>query len=85
MAFPPLAMSQELIAIIGIGIALAGLQLTGLRSLHGRIDRLEGRMDRLEARIDRIEARLSHLEQRMSHLEGLLEGLREAITGRVAS
>ena len=41
-------MGQELIDIIGIGITLAGLQLTGLRSLHERIDRFKARMAHLE-------------------------------------
>ena len=43
-------------------------------------------MTRLESRLDgKIEAlstQLGELRERMAHLEGLLEGLREAITGR---
>ena len=68
-------MSMELIALIGIGvtvitigIALATLILNTQRNL------------RADMQAQR-EAIISLLE-RMAHLEGLLEGLREAITGR---
>ena len=68
-------MSMELIALIGIGVtvistgvALAALILNSQRNL------------RADMQAQR-EAIISLLE-RMAHLEGLLEGLREAITGR---
>ena len=68
-------MSMELIALMGIGVtiisvgvALAALILTTQRNL--RTD--------MQAQREII---ISLLE-RMAHLEGLLEGLREAITGR---
>ena len=61
-------MSMELIAIIGVGVTLAGLILNGQRYQRADMQALR-------------EAIISLLE-RMAHLEGLLEGLREAITGR---
>ncbi len=61
-------MSMELIAIIGVGITLAGLILNGQRYQRADMQALR-------------EAIIS-LRERMAHLEGLLEGLREAITGR---
>ena len=64
-------MSPEIIAIIGTGIALAGLIL---RQGMG--------IDRLEQRIDRLDQGQADLRERMAKLEGLLEGLREAIAGR---
>ena len=64
-------MSPEIIAIIGTGIALAGL------ILHQGM-----RIDRLEQRIDRLDQGQADLRERMAKLEGLLEGLREAIAGR---
>ena len=64
-------MSPEIIAIIGTGIALAGLIL-----------RQGMRIDRLEQRIDRLDQGQAELRERMAKLEGLLEGLREAIAGR---
>ena len=58
-----------------------------------RIDRLETqtneRFDRLETqtneRFDRLENRLAAVEHGQAKLEGLLEGLREAISGRRAA
>ena len=41
-------------------------------------------MPRLESRFDAMEKQFGELRARMAHLEGLLERLREAITGRAA-
>ena len=60
---------------------------------HQRLARLESRVDE---RIDRLEARLrddikqlgdrvARMEHSQAKLEGLLEGLREAISGRAAA
>ena len=91
----------SLMAILTVGVMLAGIILVASRRTDARIDRLEGstnaridrleestnaRIDRLEestnARIDRLEGGLGELRERMAHLEGMLDGLREAITGR---
>ena len=69
-------MSVELIGIVTVGVALAGVILTSSRGL--RQD-----MRRLDERIGGLESQIGELRERMAHLEGLLEGLREAITGRV--
>ena len=57
--------------------------------LDERIGVLESRMDEringLESRFDAMEKQFGELRERMAHLEGLLEGLREAITGRSAA
>ena len=55
--------------------------------------RLDGRITAVESRLDtqigelreRLEPQISELLERIVHLEGLLEGLREAITRRIAS
>ena len=101
-------MSGELIAIVGVGVALAGLILTSSRGLRRDMredmGKLESRLredigkleSRLDERIDRLEARLrddikqlgdrvGRMEHSQAKLEGLLEGLREAITGRIAA
>lgn len=54
-------MSPELIGILGVGVALAGLILTGKRDT--------------DRRIDALAARISAVEQRMDCVEGLMEGL----------
>ena len=76
------SMSNELIALVAVGAALAGLILTTSRGL--RQDMKQGEA-RLEAQINGLRGEVNQLRERMSHLEGLLEGLREAITGRVTA
>ena len=91
-------MSGEMIAIVAVGVALAGVILTATRGLRQDMGRLEARLDErigalesrlngsikaLESRFDAMEHQFGELRERMAHLEGLLEGLREAITGRV--
>ena len=68
-------MSMELIALIGIGVtvistgvALAALILNTQRNLR--------------ADMQALREEIVSLRERVAHLEGLLEGLREAITGR---
>ena len=61
-------MSPELIGILGVGVAVAGLMLTGKRDTDRRIDALATRMTSLEQR-------MAAIEQRMARMEGLLEGL----------
>lgn len=78
-------MSAEFWAIIGVGVALAGVQWRMYASLNanlnGRMDRIEARMDRIEARMDRIEARIEGIEaaltsvkERLSRIEGWIAG-----------
>ena len=54
--------------------------------LDERIGALESRLDEringLESRFDAMEKQFGELRERMAHLEGLLEGLREAVSGR---
>ena len=64
-------MSGELIAILAMGVALAGVILTATRGLRQDINNLRGEV--------------GELRERMAHLEGLLEGLREAITVRATA
>ena len=78
-----------LIAVLAVGGTLAGMILTGNRGLRQDMARLESRLDR---RIDGLESQSNALRcgngdhrERMAKLEGLLEGLREAITGRAAA
>ena len=68
-------MSGEITAILGVGVALAGLILTSVCRL---------RQD-MQAQIGGLRSEIAQLRERMAHLEGLLEGLREAISGRAAA
>ena len=93
-------MSGEIIAILTVGVALAGVILASSRGLRQDMTRMESRLDErigalesrlderingLESRFDAMEKQFGDLRERMAHLEGLLEGLREAITGRAAA
>ena len=61
-------MHAEIIAIVTVGVALAGVILTSALWVRQDINELRGEV--------------GTLRERMAHLEGLLEGLREAIVGR---
>ena len=67
---------------IGGFIGLAALMVGLFAWLRQDINRLETRLSKVEARMD---AQTSELRGRMAKLEGLLEGLRESITGRRAA
>ena len=75
-------MGGEIFAILAVGVALAGVILTSNRGVQQDMAQMESRLDK---RISGLESQIGELRERMAHLEGLLEGLREAITGRVSS
>ncbi len=86
-------MSGEIIAILSVGIGL-GLLSTGLFAwLRTDLVKVEERLradlvtveERLRADFKQLADRVGRLEYGQARLEGLLEGLREAITGRAAS
>ena len=61
-------MSSELIAILTIGVSLGGGQLATALWVAGRFER--------------VGKEMADLRERLARLEGLLDGLREAISGR---
>ena len=85
-------MSGAIITMVSVGVALAGL-LVGLfawmrsdmvkseERLRGEIAGLRGEINDLRERVD---VQIGELRERMAHLEGLLEGIRDFVTGRVA-
>ena len=60
-----------------------GDRIDGVEDKLGR--RIDGVEDTLGRRIDGVERGQAELRERMAKLEGLLEGLREAISGRRAA
>ena len=62
-------MSPEMIAILAVGAALAGLIWQSQRALRAE---LTARMDRIESRMERMEGRLAELGDRVSRIEGML-------------
>ena len=68
-------MSVELIGIVAVGATLTGVILTSNRGL-----RKDVRDD-----MKQLGNRVGRMEHSQAKLEGLLEGLREAISGRAAA
>ena len=68
-------MSMEVITIVSLGLTIVtvGIMLASL-ILHGQ------RAQRAD--IKAVQEEIGGLRERMAHLAGLIEGLREAITGR---
>ena len=77
----------ELVAILGVGVALLAVQVVSAQRTDRRIEGLETCIAGLESRMasleQRLETRIVSLEQRMARLEGLLDGLREGLFERV--
>ena len=72
-----MSLTPELIAILAVGVTLAGIVLQGQRGLGVRMDRLETRMDAFEAEMRAIRDRLSRLAGRMDFLEACIVGRNE--------
>ena len=72
-------MTPELVGFLAIIIAIVGLGVALAMFIHAGLGRLEGRIDTLAQRISGMEQRMSAIEQRLARLEGVLDGLREAL------
>ncbi len=66
-------------------LATVGLATLLVNVTRGIERRLTVRMDALDSRMDALTASQGEIRERMAKLEGLLEGLREAVTGRRAA
>ena len=78
-----------LVAVIVVSVTLGGLILTSNRGLKQDMAQMETRlredMSQLRGDVKQLGDRVARLEHGQAKLEGLLEGLREAITGRVTA
>ena len=84
-----------LIAVLTVGVALAGLMIGlfawlrqdikelrhGMGDLRERMARVEGNVARLEGNVARLDSRLAHLDGRLAHLEGTVDVLRKEVAG----
>ncbi len=90
-------MSPEMIAILAVGVALAGLMLRGQHGLGKRVDELRGDLDKrvgelrgdldkrvgeLRGDIAGLDARLRSVETGLAEVRGQLTMVRDYITGR---
>ena len=81
------------LAVVSAAIAMLIVMDTSFRSLRGEMKDLRGRIDaqgeqlreRIDAQGKETGEQIGQLRERMAKLEGLLEGLREAITGKRAA
>ena len=64
-----------LVAVVAIGVGLAGLVLASWRGVRQEIRDLRNHMGR-------IDSHIAELRERMGHVEGLLQGLRDAFIPR---
>ncbi len=71
-----------LVAVLAMGVTLAGLILTSSRRLRQDMAQQEAR---LREDMKQLAERVARVEHSQAKLEGLLEGLREAIIGRIAA
>ena len=74
-----------ILATIGLATLIVNVARGIERRLTARMDALDTRMDALNTRMDGLTASQGELRERMAKLEGLLEGLREAVSGRRAA
>ncbi len=76
----------EVITVIAVGVGVSGLILNGQRNAREEMKEfkaeMKARFEKIEGRLGQIEGRLGVLERQQAKLEGLLDGLREAISGR---
>ena len=85
-----MVMTPEAWTAIGTGVVVLIAIATSHRHLRGEMkafrDELRAEMNEkmngLHRRMDQLQAEFGGLRERTVRLEGLLEGLREAITGR---
>ena len=76
-----MAVTPESWTVIGTGIVILVAIATSHRQL--RVE-FRSEINRLRDEVKGIHAEIGQLRERMAKLEGLLEGLREAVTGRRA-
>ena len=79
-------MTPEAWTVIGTGVVILVAIAAFSRQIRSEMSELRGEMsglrNQMNDRMDGVHAEIGRLRERMAKLEGLLEGLREAITGR---
>ena len=82
-------MTIEIGGFIGLAALMAGLFAWLSQDVNRLETRMDARLSEIETRISEVETNMntqsSELRERMAKLEGLLEGMRESITGRRAA
>ena len=71
-------MTPEMIAILAVGVALAGLMLRSHQGLGKRMDALERQFDK---RIDGLDKRIDGLDKRMDGFDKRIDGFDKRMDG----
>lgn len=71
-------MSPEIVSILAVGVALAGLILTGLRGV--RVD-MRTEINGLRGEVADLRAEVGELRERVARLEGMFEGFIRSFDG----
>ncbi len=67
-------MSAELVSILAVGVALAGLILTGLHGVRAELNGVRIELNAVRAELNDVRTDVGDLRERMARLEGLFEG-----------
>ena len=67
-------MSPEMIAIIAVGVALAGLMLRGQHGLDRRVDELRNDIARLDDRLRAVETGLAEVKGQLAIVRDYIRG-----------
>ena len=82
-------MTPEAWTVIGTGVVILIAIAASNRQLRSEMNALRDEMykfhEQLSDRVNGIHVEIGRLRERMAKLEGLLEGLREAISGHKAA
>ena len=81
-----MTVTPEAWTVIGTGVVILIAIAASNRQLRGEMNALRGEMntlrDQMTDRMNGMQTEIGRLRGRMAKVEGLLEGLREAITGK---
>ena len=76
---------RVLVAVVAVGISLAGLMLASWRGLRHEMRDMRQEIRDMRNHMERIDSHIGELRERVGHVEGLLKGLREIFVRRTAS
>ncbi len=76
---------KVLVAVVAVGISLAGLILASWRGVRQEMREMRQEMRDMRSHMRQVDSHIGELRERMGHVEGLLKGLREVFVRQTAS
>ena len=76
---------KVLVAVVAVGISLAGLILASWRGVRREMREMRQEMRDMRSHMRQVDSHIGELRERMGHVEGLLKGLRDVFVRRTAS